>query len=103
MLYNVFNKENLMSWNFRVVKHSYKDDDVFQIHEVYYKNGQPDMISENGIVPFGEDLTDLSDTMIYMMQALTKPVLDAKIFEKDPDPKKTIDQTLGMLKNNTIK
>ena len=103
MLYNVFNKENLMSWNFRVVKHSYKDDDVFQIHEVYYKNGQPDMITENGMVPFGENEEELKVCMIHMMQALTKPILDAKIFEKDPDPKKTIDQTLGMLKNNTIK
>ncbi len=92
-----------MSWNYRVVKHSYKDEEVFQIHEVFYKNGQPNMITENGIAPFGEDKQELNDCMIYMMQALTKPVLDAKIFEKDPDPKKTIDQTLGMLKNNTLK
>ena len=99
-----------MTWNYRVVKHSYNEEgradapeETFQIHEVYYKHDQPHMITETGMVPFGENEDELKVCMIYMMQALTKPVLDAKIFEKDPDPEKTIDQTLGMLKNNTNK
>ncbi len=90
-----------MTWNYRVVKHTHEDgEEFYQIHEVFYKNEQPDMITEKGITPFGENLEELSHSMIYMLQALTKPVLDAKIFEKDENPKKTIDTTLGLLKKN---
>lgn len=91
-----------MTWNYRVVKHMHEDteEEFYQIHEVYYRNDQPDSITESGVIPFGENKQELNDCMIYMMQALTKPVLDAKIFESDPDPKATIDKTLGMLKRN---
>tara|TARA_B100000900_G_C20517874_1_gene690869 strand:- start:277 stop:555 length:279 start_codon:yes stop_codon:yes gene_type:complete len=91
-----------MAWNYRVIRHVDKDtkEETFQIHEVFYKNDQPNMITEEGIVPFGETVEELQHSMIHMLQALTKPVLDAKIFENDTNPKKTIDQTLGLLKKN---
>lgn len=89
-----------MSWNYRVVKHINDKEELFQIHEVYYNDdGNPEMITETGSSPFGENIQDLSHTMIHMLSALTKPVLDAKMFAPDPEPRKTIDKTLGMLKN----
>ena len=91
-----------MTWNYRVVKHTHEDtdEDFYQIHEVYYMGDQPLSITESGVKPFGNDKEELTEDMILMMQALTKPILDAKIFENDPDPKATIDKTLGMLKRN---
>lgn len=89
-----------MSWNYRVIKHVADGEEFYQIHEVYYNDeNNPASITEEGIVPFGETTEELSHTLIHMMSALTKPVLNATMFTNDPEPNKTIDKTLGMLRN----
>jgi len=89
-----------MSWNYRVIRHIVDEEEFFQIHEVHYNDdGHPEMITEEPISPFGETVEELSHTMIHMLSGLTKPILDATMFEPDPEPGKTIDKTLGMLRN----
>jgi len=90
-----------MSWNYRVIKHVYEEEEFFQIHEVYYDdNENPHSMTEEGIVPYGDTTEELSRSMIHMMGALIKPVLDAKSFGPDPDPNATISTTLGLLNKN---
>lgn len=72
-----------MSWNYRVVKHEQDDMVFYTIHEVHYdENGEAIAYTENAVPAFGEDHQELKDSLIHQMGALTKPVLDAKIFEK---------------------
>ena len=89
-----------MSWNYRVIEHEDEDVKFYQIHEVYYdKDGNPESMTEDASLPFGDNVEELNHTLIYMISALTKPVLPYTMFdeEHDKDVKKTIDKTLGLL------
>lgn len=71
-----------MSWNHRIVKHD-KDGNVFySVHEVYYEEDQPVAYTENAVPAFGETHEELMHDMINQMSALTKPVLDATMFDE---------------------
>jgi hypothetical protein len=73
-------------WNYRVIKHTDTDTDTviyYQIHKVYYNNDdetKPESMTVDGIVPYGNTPDELSHSLIHMLSALTKPVLDATIF-----------------------
>lgn len=69
-----------MSWNYRVIKHTYKDypeDTILCIHEVYYdENANITAFSENPVYPRGETTEELSKDLENYKKALNKPVLD---------------------------
>ena len=71
-----------MSWNHRVVKHKSEDGVFYSIHEVYYEDDVPVAFTERPVPAMGESHEDLMKDMINQMSALTKPVLDAKMFDK---------------------
>lgn len=68
-----------MSWNYRVM--SLDGGKSFEIHEVYYKpDGTPSAYTMNSVKPFGEDLRELRENLMWMLTALDKPVLTLQDF-----------------------
>ncbi len=66
-----------MSWNYRVVKRTYKEEVTYSIHEAYYNyTGNVDMISENPIAPIGETIEELEEDMKHYRAAMNKPVIN---------------------------
>lgn len=69
-----------MNWNFRVIERV-KDradgcvDVSYSIHEVYYKDGAPDMWSVTPQAPYGETLEELREDIERMARAIEKPTL----------------------------
>jgi hypothetical protein len=51
------------------------DDDWYQIHEVYYKDGEVDGYTQNGIAAGGTSLEDLRDELIRMLEATENEIL----------------------------
>ena len=73
-----------MTWNYRVIKHTTDDVIYYGIHEVYYDDKQePSSYSEDSIAPYGQTLEEIKSDLEKMVTALSKPVLDVKIFHKD--------------------
>jgi len=90
-------------WNYRVIKHPavllkdkdgniVKDEDSnpieepawFAIHEVYYDdNNNPTSCTKEPCCPFGESIEELNDDSAYMLRALSLPVLEYSLFEKE--------------------
>lgn len=65
-----------MSWNHRVVK----TGRYYGIHEVFYLNNEPDMITESPVAAAEEDVEELRETLTLMLKALDEPVLDYEDF-----------------------
>jgi len=65
------------TWGHRVIKWtSTHGDEYFEIREVYYdRNGKIDGWTAEGIIPYGENLDELRETLEWMLKALEKPVL----------------------------
>lgn len=70
-----------MSWNYRVIEKVSldMDDDIigatYSVHEVYYRDGAPDMWCESPQAPFGETLEELQADLERMARAIDKPTL----------------------------
>ncbi len=73
-------------WNYRVVKKSIVDDfddEIYAVHEVFYDDdGNPVGCTEKSVRIGEYSLKSLSETIDLMKQALDKPVLDYKDFER---------------------
>ncbi len=67
-------------WNYRVIRKEREHNEhkwiVFGIHEVYYSDGKPVMVSENPQDPHGETLEELKQDLEWYQLALTKPTLN---------------------------
>ena len=82
-----------MSWNYRVIKHA---EQQFSIHEVYYdEEGKPHSMAVDPVSAFGETLEELKDDSLLISVALTKPVLDVKIFDNEDSIQQAIDLMKG--------
>ena len=85
-----------MTWNYRVLAREYKFSNeietTFSIHEVYYNDdGVPEMCTEDAVSVVGDNLAEISDTLLWMQKALKKPILSysdfepgGKYYKKDP-------------------
>lgn len=63
-----------MTWNHRVVKETYEDEDNFEIVEVFYDcDGLP--YAYGKAVVASDKLETLSEQLSWMMDALSKPIL----------------------------
>jgi hypothetical protein len=75
------------TWNYRVVRHKgvgVNDMPVMlQIHEVYYENGTPDMVTEDPVAAGGETIEEVRRALELMLAAIEKPILD---FDSFPSP-----------------
>lgn len=76
-----------MSWNYRVIKQAYDDEDYFAIHEVYYNEDGSIRVMTESPVPVGGDSVDsLRSSLRMMLDCLDKDVLiDGKIVFVDPE------------------
>jgi hypothetical protein len=71
-----------MSWNYRVM--TVNRGESYEIHEVYYdEGGQPRSYTMNSVKPYGADLRELRQDLMWMLAALEKPVLTPDDF---PEP-----------------
>ncbi len=61
-----------MRWDYRVVR----KDDGYAVHEVYYEDGEPVMVTERAISPYGDTEKELWDDMLAYQAAIARPVLD---------------------------
>lgn len=53
----------------------------YEIHEVYYDaGGKPNSYTMNAVKPFGEDLRELRQDLMWMLKALEEPILTLQDF-----------------------
>jgi len=82
------NKYNLvynvcMTSDLRVVRFS-EDSVNFNIHEVFFdEHGIPTHMNEEPISMSSTSITDLTQKLIIIISALTKPIIDPSIFNSD--------------------
>lgn len=105
-----------MSWNYRVVRRERFGEDAFGIHEAYYDHDKRVWaITVNAVEPYGDTLVELHDSLVRMLRALSRPVLDHDaIPEKGAvapggssyirtESRKIVDETLDDLKQRDLK
>ena len=68
-----------MSWNYRVMRRTERDETIFAIHEVYYeKDGAIKAWSADPVHPQGETFGELTEDIAMYQRAFTKRVLDIR-------------------------
>jgi len=71
-----------MTWNHRIIRQIYDGEAFLGIHEVFYKDGVPDLCTEDCIGVCGEDIEELAQTLAWMQKALSQPILEMTDFEE---------------------
>ncbi len=67
-----------VTWNHRLMRRfdEVSGEEVYQIHEVFYEEGEVKGWTENGVAPIGETKKELKRELKRMLDSLDKPVLD---------------------------
>jgi len=69
-----------MTWNYRLVKHSYREHDGYEeyvVHAVYYdENDEISFISSNAEQIYGTSLGEVKEHLKMLEKALELPVID---------------------------
>jgi len=81
-MYNNDKESTKMAWNYRVLKKTLDEGEVYEIHEVYYKGNAIHMWSEDPISPYGESLEELKKDLQYQLEALELPILEVRANEE---------------------
>lgn len=71
-----------MTWNHRVIRTVHEHEILFGIHEVYYEDAIPYMVTVNPVGVVGETMEELKEEMNRFLIALTKPILEYSDFEE---------------------
>ena len=72
-----------MTWDYRVMKRTFKKEIQFAIYEVYYnENDKVELFSEEPMYIYGETLKELKRDLKYYKDAFKKPVLNYNKLEK---------------------
>ena len=73
-----------MSWNYRVMRRKYKDEDELAIYEVYYDDEDNiKMWSAEPQEPRGQTIRELKRALKDYVKAFDKPVLDYDEMERE--------------------
>jgi len=66
-----------MTWDYRVLVDTYKGEEFFQIHEVYYdEDGIANGATKEAVTVFSEDgVKDIGKVLRKMLKAVKEPVL----------------------------
>ena len=76
-------RKKMATWNFRVMKFTQDNEDIYQIHEVHYdEKDNPSMYTENAYTPIGESKLELFKEFQMMLEAFDKPVLTESSFKE---------------------
>lgn len=81
-----------MTWNHRVIKKTYHEEEIFSIKEVMYDTEDHSLQGEEldktisgyteKLSVMGDSIEDLRETLNFMLEALDKPVIDLDVLEK---------------------
>jgi DNA topoisomerase VI subunit A len=86
-------------WNYAVVKETLQSKTLYSIRKVYYtEDGTAEYCDKDAVHLQFEQLQDVSDNLIYILGALTRPVVD--LDKLQPSVKESVNQALEMLRNN---
>ncbi len=67
----------MKTWNYRVVRRDWGDEESFEIHEIYYDDaGEICMWTQDPIAARGVDPEELTADLILMLEAAEKPTLE---------------------------
>jgi hypothetical protein len=66
----------MTTWNYRIVRSIHKGEESFGIHEVYYENENPIMVTEEAVGAVGHTIEELADELGHMVMAFGKPILE---------------------------
>lgn len=71
-------RDVVVTWNHRLMRRidEVSGEEIYQIHEVFYEEGEVKGWTENGIAPLGETKKKLKKELKRMLDSLDKPVLD---------------------------
>lgn len=69
-----------MQWNYRVIKRMGVNEHYFRIHEVYYVNGSPNLVTAGPSIPVGDTPEELRAELDLMIGAFDLPVLNFEDF-----------------------
>jgi hypothetical protein len=70
-----------MTWNYRLVKRTYRGEVLYGIHEVYYDDqGAPESITGDPVGVAEQSKSDIMTTLRHMERALTMPTLNYEDF-----------------------
>ena len=70
-----------MSWNYRIVSNSFgPKQTTFGIHEVYYKEGEPEMVTVLPIKLSADTVEELQADFELIQEAFKQPVLNYEWF-----------------------
>ena len=75
-----------MNWNHRVVKRTYVTETIYGIHEVYYEDGKPTMVTAEPVAiqctgDDGEPIEVLREALERATRALEHPILNYEDFD----------------------
>lgn len=76
------------TWNHRVIRHvtpvpnrPHLEEEYLQIHEVFYENGIPKSVTEDGVKIGGDTVEEMKETLERMIHCLSLPIIDKKYFD----------------------
>jgi len=73
-------------FEYRVVRYHTAESTEFTVELVEFdKNNNPKQIVANTNIITAKSLTDLNSLLVHYISALTKPVVDSKLFVDDKD------------------
>jgi len=73
-------------FEYRVVRYHTAESTEFTVELVEFdKNNNPKQIVANTNIITAKSLTDLNSLLVHYISALTKPVVDSKLFVDDED------------------
>lgn len=72
-----------MSWNYRIIRQVYENEETFSIKEVYYDEfGKPEGVTIDDVSPHGATFEELMHDLSHYLLAFDKPILDYSDFGK---------------------
>ena len=72
-----------MSWEYRLVKEKYNNEEIIDIREIYYDKNDSITAYGDAPVPFGESEEEVKECLDLMYRALDKTTLDIKDIVKE--------------------
>ena len=71
-----------MSWSLRVVKTSAKDEDYYEIREVYF-DSMGVLLGHTQATVGGESIEELREYLTWMLESLSKKVIKSEEFKEE--------------------
>jgi len=74
-------KRKIMSWNYRILRHTKGKNTWYAVHEVFYKKDKPVSCTVDPIDITSEEIKGIKWVLKHMAKATKRPILDYSYFE----------------------